>query len=233
MQPWWLLLLSSAALTVALASSAAIVVDTYLRGYRQAVKIMDVVWPVTALYFGPAAVAAYWLWGRPQAPRWRQRHGNPPKRRRRADFLTELCHGGTHCTLGVIIGEVAIFATGVTLGGKTLWAGYLGDYLIAVALSFAFRYSISAYRGGRRIGTTLAGLAKAGLLTISAFESVLFACLALIDYVIFPGPMLRPNSPTFWFFVQIGLVGGYFVTWPVTVWLTHLGVKIEPPDTLH
>jgi len=47
------------ALAVSLASAAWIVLDIFGRGYRQRMTVMEAVWPVTALYFGPAAVAAY------------------------------------------------------------------------------------------------------------------------------------------------------------------------------
>ncbi len=41
-------------------------------------KIMEIVWPVTALYFGPAAAVAYRAWGRPESHRWRSQRGDPP-----------------------------------------------------------------------------------------------------------------------------------------------------------
>ena len=59
MPPDWLTVLSWAALAVAFASIAAIACDIWGRGYRQRMRIMEAVWPVTGLYFGPAAVAAY------------------------------------------------------------------------------------------------------------------------------------------------------------------------------
>jgi hypothetical protein len=99
MQPTWLLILSWVALAAGLTSAAVIVVDESVLGYRQPVRILEVVWPVTALYFGPETIAAYRKWGRPQSLRWRERHGNPPKKLENPALL-HLCHCGAHCTLG-------------------------------------------------------------------------------------------------------------------------------------
>lgn len=59
MPPLWLTALSWAALAVAFGCAAWIVFDIYGRSYRQHMTIMEGVWPVSALYFGPVAVAAY------------------------------------------------------------------------------------------------------------------------------------------------------------------------------
>ena len=67
MPPAWLTALSWAAPAAAFASTALITYDMYGRGYRQPMTVMEAVWPVTGLYFGPAAVAAYRAWGRPTA----------------------------------------------------------------------------------------------------------------------------------------------------------------------
>jgi hypothetical protein len=78
MPPAWLTALSWAGLAVAFASTAAIACDIWGRGYRQRMRIMEAVWPVSGLYLGPAALAAYRAWGRPQSPRWQEDHGGPP-----------------------------------------------------------------------------------------------------------------------------------------------------------
>lgn len=226
----WLVVLSWTMLAVGLASSVVVVVDIYVRGYRQSVKIKEIIWSVTALYHGPAAVACYWTWGRSEAPQWRQRYANPPKRPRPPVGLVEGFHCGAHCTLGAIIGSVVIFAVGFTLGGEPLWADYIGDYLLAVTIGLVFRYYVAPGRGGRRVWAALGIVTKADLLAVSAFELALFVWLTLVGYVIFSGSPLRPESPVFWFFIQIGLIGGFFAAWPITVWLIHRGVKAGSPN---
>ena len=78
MPPGWLTAPSWAALALAFGSAGWIILDVYGRGYRQQMGIMEIVWPVTALYFGPATVAAYRAWRRPMTRRRQRKRGDPP-----------------------------------------------------------------------------------------------------------------------------------------------------------
>jgi hypothetical protein len=226
-----LLVLSWTALAVGIAGSAAVAIDNLILGYRQPVKTMELVWPVTALYGGPAAVAAYWKWGRPQSHRWRQRHGRPPRRGRHVAVLIRLCHGGTHCALGTIIAEVTILAVGVNVAGGKRWVEFALAYCAAVAVGVVFRYSSGAQRRRRSIRAAVATFARADLACVSAFEVALFVWLALADYVALPAAS-RPHSPLFWFILQIGLIIGVAAALPPALWLDHRGVEPEPVDVL-
>ena len=228
MPPAWLTALSWAALAAGFASAAWIVYDIYGRGYRQQhMKIMEAVWPVTALYFGPAAVAAYRAWGRPSTHRWQARHGDPPARPGYAGVAVDVCHCGAGCTLGDIIAEFAIFGLGATVAGLALGAEYIGDYLAALALGIFFQYFAIAPMRGLSLRKGLIEAAKADIASLSAFEIGLFGWMALMAFVFFPAPHLTPASPVYWFLMQIGMIAGYFTAWPVNVWLIRAGIK-EP-----
>ena len=58
--PLWLQFLSYIYLVIGFASAIYIVYDIQTRGHRQNMKIMNVVWPITAWYLGPLALWAYW-----------------------------------------------------------------------------------------------------------------------------------------------------------------------------
>lgn len=58
MIPGWLTVVSWIFIGAGLVSAALILVDVYLLGYREHVKVMEAFWPLTALYAGPLAVAA-------------------------------------------------------------------------------------------------------------------------------------------------------------------------------
>jgi hypothetical protein len=148
MPPAWLTGLSWFALAVAFASTAWIASDIFGRGYRQPMTIMEAVWPVTGLYFGPAAAAAYRAWGRPVSRRWQEQHGDPPAKPGYGITATGVSHCGAGCTLGDIVAEWAIFWLGATVAGITLGAEYIGDYLAAIALGIVFQYfAIAPMRG--------------------------------------------------------------------------------------
>ncbi|MCW2531890.1 MAG: Membrane protein, partial [Blastococcus sp.] len=67
--------------------------------------------------------------------------------------------------------------------------------------------------------------AKADILSLTAFEVGLFGWMALMAFVFFPNPHLMPTSPVFWFLMQIGMIVGYFTSWPANVWLIRRGIK--------
>jgi hypothetical protein len=73
--PSWLTVVAWISLAVAFATAAAIAFDILGRGYRQRMWIMEVVWPVTALYAGPLAWWGYLRWGRRGSPRHQKAHG--------------------------------------------------------------------------------------------------------------------------------------------------------------
>lgn len=53
MPPRWLTVVAWISLAGAVVTAAAIGFDIYGRGLRQKLAVMEAVWPVTALYFGP------------------------------------------------------------------------------------------------------------------------------------------------------------------------------------
>lgn len=58
MPPLWLTVISWVSLGVAFLCAALILYDLFGRCYRQRMWIMEAVWPITALYFGPLALCA-------------------------------------------------------------------------------------------------------------------------------------------------------------------------------
>ncbi len=215
-------------LAIACVGAGWILYDVYGRRYRQRMAVMEAVWPITALYFGPLAVWAYVRWGRPSSGRSLREHGRdePPDKPAWATYAVGVSHCGAGCTLGDIIAEFALFALAVTVAGQTLFAEYLGDYFLAVVLGLFFQYfAIAPMRGvGFREGIVAA--AKADILSLSAFEVGIFGWMALMVFVFFPAPdHLRPDSPVYWFLMQIGMIIGFGTAYPVNVWLIKRGIK--------
>src|SRR5437588_7772697 len=103
--PVWLTALSWAVLATAFVCAGWILYEIYRRGYREPMRVMELVWPVTALYFGPAAVVAYRAWSRPQTRRWQAQHGDPPNKPGYATTAIGVSHCGAGCTLGDIVAE--------------------------------------------------------------------------------------------------------------------------------
>ena len=195
--PFWLHVLAWVSLATAFACAVAIAVDILVRRYRQPMRIMEVVWPVTALYLGPLAVWGYQRYGRPKSARWLEEHArrNPPDRPAWTGTALGVSHCGTGCTLGDIVAELAVFGLGLTVAGTALFAEMIGDYLAALALGIAFQYfAIAPMRGlGARKG--LVEAAKADVASLTSFEIGLFGWMALMYYVLSRGSGWWSASP--------------------------------------
>lgn len=67
MAPAWLTVVAWTYLVVCFSCAAVITYDIFVNGRRQAMGVMNAVFPITALYFGPLGLAFYWRWGRAPA----------------------------------------------------------------------------------------------------------------------------------------------------------------------
>ena len=201
-------------LVVAFACAAAIAVDELRRPQRMA--IMNVVWPVTALYFSVFALWAYFARGRaePHAGEQMEMGGedhSPP-----TAWQTALAtsHCGAGCTLGDIVAEFSVAALGLKLLGTPLYAEMAADLALAWLLGVAFQYfSIQPMRHLPPAQAVWMAV-KADTLSILTFEIGLFGWMALSYYVLSPAPHLMPSQPTYWLMMQIGMVLGFLTAWP-------------------
>jgi Domain of unknown function (DUF4396) len=137
-----------------------------------------------------------------------------------------VAHCGAGCTLGDIIAEFAVFWLGASVAGLTLGAEYTGDYLAALAVGVVFQYFAIAPMRGLSLRKGVIEAAKADVASLTAFEVGLFGWMALMTFVLFPGPHhVHPDSPVYWFGMQIGMIAGFFTAWPVNTWLIRAGIK--------
>jgi hypothetical protein len=190
--------------------------------------VMEAVWPVTALYAGPLANLGYRRYGRPKARQWLADHDleEPPEQPRWAAIAVGVSHCGAGCTLGDIVAEFAVFLLGFELAGQVLFAEYVGDYVLAVALGLVFQYFAIAPMRGLGLRDGLVAAAKADILSLTAFEVGLFGWMALTSLVFFPAPHhIHPDSPVYWFMMQIGMLLGFLTAFPVNAWLIRRGIK--------
>ncbi len=91
----WLESLSTASVLLGLVCAAYLVIAVIR--HPEKMWIMNLVWPITALYFGPFAIWAYYaMGGRMSKPFWQS-------------VVVGGTHCGAGCTLGDIIAEFALF----------------------------------------------------------------------------------------------------------------------------
>jgi hypothetical protein len=139
----------------------------------------------------------------------------------------EVSHCGSGCALGDVISEFVVFALALTIAGLTLGAEYVGDYVLALVLGMVFQFFAIAPMRGLGVKDGLIAAAKADFISLTAFEIGLFGWMAIMTFVLFPAPHeLMPNSAVFWLLMQVGMIIGFFTSWPANVWLIKRGIKV-------
>ncbi len=217
--------LSVWALLASAVSFLIILVDVVI--YRQKMTVMNVVWPITALYFGPFALWTYFGFGRQQHSAEKNHAGHEEHSQTERPFWQKVWVGATHCgagcTLGDIVAESAVFLTGFTIFGSMLWASYLWDFLLAYLLGIVFQYfSIAPMRNISGWPAIWAAI-KADTVSLTAFEIGLFAFMFWMHHHFLPH--LTPNQPEYWFLMQVGMIIGFFTSYPANWWLIRIGLK--------
>jgi hypothetical protein len=268
MPPTWLTVVAWLYLSVCFCCAGFIAYDIFVDRRRQPMGVMNFVFPITGLYFGPLAVALYWRWARaaratpppmsaspalvsPTAASaghgmqmshrgdddmagaagagtvGEQAPPSEPDRPWWATMAIEVSHCGAGCTLGDVISEFAVFALGLTIAGAALGAEYIGDYILALVFGIIFQFFAIAPMRGLGVKDGLFAAAKADCISLTAFEVGLFGWMAIMAFVLFPAPHhLLPSTAAFWLLMQVGMMIGYFTSWPANVWLIKRGIKV-------
>jgi hypothetical protein len=220
-------------LIAAFLSSAMIAIDEVK--HPQKMAIMNVVWPVTALYFSIFALWAYFRIGRkmardraatkPYAPGNEHQNHHPNRHPSASQTALAVSHCGAGCVLADIAAEYAVFALGLRLFGSTLWASYLLDFVAAWSLGVVFQYfTIKPMRNLSPLEGIRAAI-KADTLSILAFQVGMYAWMALVFFKLFPHPHLEANNPAYWLMMQIGMICGFLTAYPMNSLLVRTGLK--------
>lgn len=179
---------------------------------------MNLVWPITALYWSAVTVWADFRAGEGKG-------GGESKEPTPWQVAVSVMHCGAGCTLGDIAAESIAAAFGLSFAGGEFPTRLLLDFVFAWFFGIIFQYfSIVPMRGLSPLRGIVAAI-RADTFSIVAFEIGLFAWMALTYYVLFPAPHLRPDQPLFWFMMQIGMVIGFFTSYPANVYLLRWGWK--------
>lgn len=225
--PEWLHVLSWTYLSLSFICTAVIIGDEVRR--PQKMMIMNLVWPITALYLGPAALWGYFESGSKMTNQHRRELQHEMQAEstvlRREQVALATTHCGAGCTLGDIVSEWSVFAMGVTFAGGEFQTRLALDLLLAWAFGIGFQYWTIVPMRQLSFGKGLFQAIRADTLAIIAFEIGLFAWMALTHYVLFPSPHLKPTEAVFWFMMQVGMILGFLTSYPANIFLLKVGWK--------
>lgn len=202
-------------------------------GNWQHMAIMNLAFPLTALYLGPIALWAYFARGRRMSrKRMHMQAAGMNEGARDSWWQVSLSdsHCGAGCALGDIGGEWIVWASGWMIG-SALGPEYILDLTLAWTFGILFQYfAIAPLRNQVGQLAPLGDAIKSDTLSILGFEVGLFGWMAIAHYVIWKPP-LPIDSSSQWFMMQIGMVIGFVTSWPVNQWLLRRGIK-EPMLTV-
>ena len=145
MAPSWLRAFADVYVPLSILTAALVLGDIVLLGRRQRMAIMDIVWPLTMLYWGPLGLPTYAWFGRAGAGQHASEHDHRPMWQ--AVFLGAT-HCGAGCALGDCLGDWIAFFSGLSLFGSEFGGKLLLSFLLAFLFGIEFQYfSVAPMRG--------------------------------------------------------------------------------------
>ena len=210
-------------LLLALVCACVITVDVIRRPF--AMIIMNVVWPVSAL-FGSVLVLAFYM-------RYARQEGETPKT---VSIVKSCLHCGSGCVLGDLLAEgvVGLFPTLTILTGwrwlfaDKIYAAWVLDSLLALTFGITFQYFAIAPMRQLGVREGLKEAMKADIASLAAWQLGMFGVMGTAQFVVFPvmmGHRASFTTPLFWWTMQLAMLGGLLTSLPVNAWLIHAKIK--------
>ena len=200
-----------------------------LMGHAQKMWIMNIVWPITALYAGPIALIAYYTIGRKSMKKINRNYqDNDQEQTQKKPFWQSVTEGTLHCgsgcTLGDIIAEFGLLVFPVTLFGSSVYGSWLVDYIIAFLTGIIFQYYAIKPMKNLSAGKAIKAALQADTLSLTSWQIGMYGWMAISIFIIF-NRKLEATDPIFWFLMQIGMLFGFITAYPVNWWLMKKGIK--------
>lgn len=234
--PPWLHGLSILSLILGLACATTIALDEVKRPQRM--WIMNLVWPLTALFGSLLWLGFYWRWGRGQLGPERGPDGQTPTPR--TPMSIAVAKGASHCGAGCALGDIvaewlafAFPAIAVGLGWKSLFsekifAVWALDFVLAFLLGVGFQYFTIKPMRDLSVKDGVVAALKADAASITSWQVGMYGGMAILQFLWFRGAYggtADVDTPEFWFAMQIAMICGFCTAYPANWLLVRLGLK--------
>lgn len=223
--PSWLNVIALASLALGFAAAFAIAIDLVRR--PQSMAIMNLVWPLTALFGSLLWLFFYFRFGR-------EPQGKHPS------MGIAVAKSTTHCGAGCVLGDIIAEWAALLVPGIAIWFGWgsvfgakmftvwVPDLLLAFLFGIAFQYFSIAGMRDISFGAGLVQAIKADIASILAWQIGMYGCMAAAQLLwVRPayGTLAPVDSALFWFLMQIAMLCGFATSFPVNWLLVRAGVK--------
>jgi hypothetical protein len=238
--PYWFHWLSVASLICGLLCATIIAIHEARE--PQQMWIMNLVWPLVALFGSVIALWAYLRYGLLATHRAmtdaKKRKDKPANDRKPFAVSVGIAasHCGSGCALGDLVAEflaLAFPAIAVWLGwhwlfAEKIFAVWVLDFILAFGFGIAFQYFTIAPMRGLGLLDGLVAALKADTLSLTAWQIGMYGMMAMAQFWLFRdvfGTTVEASSPEFWFAMQIAMLAGFATSYPVNWWLLRAGLK--------
>lgn len=223
--------LAIASLAIAVTCAVVIALDELRR--PQHMGIMNLVWPLTALFGSVLWLAVYYTWGRSSGDHDRDMKQKPP-------FPVMVLKGASHCGAGCTLGDIVAECLAFSVPAIALWFGWhslfaektfaiwIPDFLLAFLFGIAFQYFTIKPMRDLSVGQGIVQALKADFASITAWQVGMYGMMALIQFGWFRlsfGGLAPVASPEFWFAMQVAMLAGFCTSYPINWGLIRAGVK--------
>ena len=239
--PSWLSALCIVSLVVGLLCALIVLIDVWRR--PQHMKIMNIVWPVCALFGTVFVLWLYIRFGREAADQSNQtEHGGKDSSMPGVSqpypiiVAKGTLHCGAGCTLGDIVAEWLAFAAptiAIAFGWHSLfeektYAVWILDFLLAFAFGIIFQYFAIVPMRKLPPGEGIIAALKADSLSLTAWQIGMYCLMAVLQFAVFKrtfGAEAPVDSVEFWGAMQLAMIGGFITSYPMNWWLIRSGIK--------
>lgn len=219
-------------ISLSLALISAIGILMHVDRHPQSMKVMDAVWPLTALWGGAIAFWAYFSFGKAKQMTMKMdMHMDMPMDMKMDDkpfwqkVTLSTFHCGAGCTLADIIGEGIGSRFLPFLGLQGIGWNWMLDYVLALVIGAFFQYqAIRPMLKDKPAGEVFAKAIKVDFLSLTAWQVGMYAFSYVLFFVVLSQP-LSHNTWSFWFVMQLAMCAGFILSYLMNWFLIKKGIK--------
>ena len=186
--------------------------------HKQSMKIMNIVWVLTGLWGHYFALFAYYTFGIRKdsmvevAPKWQS-------------ITLSAFHCGAGCTLADLIGEWFTYWVPLRIGGSLIAGSWVLDFVLALVIGVFFQFAAIREMEKISFSKAVSRAFKADFFSLLAWQVGMYGWMAVVTFVLFTDAPLEKTSWTFWFMMQIAMLFGFILSYPVNALLIKAGIK--------
>ena len=214
--------------------SAIIILIDVIR-HPQAMKIMNAVWPINALWGGPLILWGYFTLGKHRKMKipMKSMKMNSQMKMSMVDYkydkfwqgiVVDALHCGAGCSLSDLVGSwIFYYLLSFSILNQKLFGEWLFDYVLALIIGILFQYTAIASMMDGSVGHKLFQAFKIDFWSLTAWQVGMYGWSAIVNF----GLHLHftPAMPVFWLMMAIGMACGFVTAYPMNWLLVKLGIK--------